>query len=480
MIDLSRRVTHRTRPVPLEAPMSSSSGVIDDAPLTSFHKKLTAYSSGGPLIDGYAIAMIGFTYASMGTAFDVSDADKGLIAAAALVGIFVGGAVFGWVTDRVGRHVMYIVDLLALALFSVLTLWVDAVWQVVLLRFAIGVAIGADYPIATSLLAEYLPRKHRGKMLGATFVVWAVGATLAPIVAIACTAAFGDEAWRWMLASTAIFAIITLLFRLGTPESPRWLLSKGRVDDADAAIRKVFGSQYSSADLGPEEKAGSVSLRTLLRPPYRSRLLFVCLFWMCQVIPMLSIYSFSFDVLATVGLEGNGAEVFLAALFVVGGIPGLMLVDRIGRKALLIYSFGGIAVIWGMAGLMPGLPMMAIFAAICLFAFLSGSSNFLEVVVPNELFPTQVRATAVGIGTAASRVGAAVAVYLMPVLLAHGIGWVLIAGAAVSLAGLVVTVVWGEETAGRSLHEASEHRAAPGDPSPDLATRRLSTPDSTL
>jgi putative MFS transporter len=427
--------------------MATSAGLIDDAPLTSFHKRLTLYSSGGPFIDGYAIAMIGFTWASMGSAFPVSTAQKGLVAAAVLVGIFVGGAVFGWVTDRVGRHVMYIVDLLALALFSILTLWVTDVWQLIALRFAIGVAIGADYPIATSLLAEYLPRKHRGKMLGATFVVWAIGATAAPIVALACAALFGDEAWRWMLASTAVFAIITLLFRLGTPESPRWLMSKGRVEEADAAIKKVFGPQYSTADLGPAEQDGHVPLRALLRAPY--------LFWMCQVIPMLSIYSFSFDVLASVGLEGNGAEVFLAALFVVGGIPGLLLVDRIGRKALLIYSFAGIAVIWGMAGLVPGLPLMVTFLAVCLFAFLSGSSNFLEIVIPNELFPTQVRATAVGIGTAASRIGAAIAVYLMPFLLIHGIHWVLLAGAAISVVGLVVTLTLGEETAGRSLNETS-------------------------
>lgn len=440
--------------------MSTATGLIDDAPLTSFHKKLTLYSSGGPFIDGYAIAMIGFTWATMGTAFPVSTADKGFIAAAVLVGIFVGGGVFGWVTDRVGRHVMYIIDLLALALFSVLTLWVGEVWQLVALRFAIGVAIGADYPIATSLLAEYLPRKHRGKMLGATFVVWAVGATVAPIVAIGCTALFGDDAWRWMLASTALFAIVTLLFRLGTPESPRWLMSKGRVEEADAAIKKVFGPSYSTADLGPAEKQEDMPLASLLRAPYRRRLLFVCLFWMCQVIPMLSIYSFSFDVLASVGLEGNGAEVFLAALFVVGGIPGLLLVDRIGRRALLIYSFAGIAVIWGMAGLIPGLPMMVAFIAICLFALLSGSSNFLEIVIPNELFPTQVRATAVGIGTAASRIGAAIAVYCMPFLLAHGVHWVLLAGAAISALGLLVTLFLGEETSGRSLNDTSAHSSS--------------------
>lgn len=441
--------------------MSQGSGLIDDAPLTPFHIRLTAYSSGGPFIDGYAIAIIGFTWATMGNAFEVTTADKGLIAAAVLIGIFVGGGLFGWVTDKVGRHVMYIIDLLALALFSILSLWATEVWHLVALRFLIGVAIGADYPIATSLLAEYLPRKYRGRMLGATFVVWAVGAAVAPVVGILCTMWFGDEAWRWMLASSAIFAIVTLLFRLGTPESPRWLISKGRIDEADANIKKVFGPEYGVEDLGEPEPEVKADLKAIFQAPYLKRTLFVCLFWMFQVIPLLSIYSFSFDILEQVGLTGNGAEVFLAALFVAGGIPGLLLVDKIGRKALLIYTFAGIGVIWGIAGLIPGLPVMIVFAAICSFALLSGASNFLEIVYPNELFPTEVRATAVGIGTAASRIGAAVAVYLMPFVLERGIHWVLIAGAVISFAGLAVTLLWGEETAGRSLSDTSARVSSP-------------------
>ncbi|QRY47915.1 MFS transporter [Mycolicibacterium boenickei] len=434
--------------------MASSSGLIDDAPLTAFHKKLTLYSSGGPFIDGYAIAIIGFTWATMSTSFEVTTADKGMIAAAVLVGIFVGGGLFGWVTDKVGRHMMYILDLLALAIFSVGCMFATEVWQLILLRFLIGMAIGADYPIATSLLAEYLPAKYRGRMLGATFVVWAVGATAAPAVAMVCTHLAGDNAWRWMLASPAVFALVTLFLRLGTPESPRWLISKGRVEEADRSIKQVFGPDYGVEDLGEPEPAERATLRSVFKPPYLKRTLFVSLFWMCQVIPLLSIYSFSFDILGEVGITGNGAEVFLAALFVVGGIPGLFLVDRIGRKALLIYTFAGIGIIWGIAGLIPGLPVMIVFTAVCAFALLSGASNFLEIVYPNELFPTEVRATAVGIGTAASRIGAAVAVYLMPFALDKGVNWVLLAGAVISFVGLAVTVAWGVETAGRSLSEA--------------------------
>lgn len=439
--------------------MTTSRHLIDDAPLTSFHKKLTAYTSGGPFIDGYAIAIIGFTWSSMSTAMPISTGDKGLIAAAVLIGIFIGGPVFGWLTDKIGRHIMYVADLVALVIFSILCFFVTEVWQLVVLRLLIGMAIGADYPIATSMLAEYLPAKYRGRMLGATFVVWALGATAAPVVAIVAEQA-GDDAWRWMLASPAVFGVITLVLRIGTPESPRWLVSKGRLAEADASIKKVFGPDYGVDDLG-EVATHRADVRSLLRRPYLRRTLFVAVFWMCQVIPLLSIYSFSFDFIAEAGITGNGAEIFLAALFVVGGIPGLLLVDKIGRKALLVYSFGSIAVVWGLAGVVPGLSAMVIFGTICFFALASGASNFLEVVYPNELFPTEVRATAVGFGTAASRIGAAVAVYLMPYALDHGVSWVLLAGAAVSAIGLAATVAWGTETAGRSLSDTADIAVVP-------------------
>ncbi len=435
---------------------SPNVGFIDQAPLNSFHKKLTIFSSGGPFIDGYVVAIIGFTWATMGNQLSINSNDKGLIAAAIMVGIFVGGLVFGRLTDKIGRHIMYIADLLALAVLSIISFFVTDVWQLIVLRFLIGMAVGADYPIATSLLAEYLPAKYRGRLLGATFVVWALGAAVAPFVAIICTQLAGDDAWRWMLASPALFALITLGLRLGTPESPRWLVSQGRIDEANESIRAAFGEGYDVSSLGEPDSGKKLTFAELFRGQYLKRTLFVSLFWLCQVIPMLSIYSFSFDILASIGLTGNGAEIFLAALFVIGGVPGLLLVDKIGRKPLLVWTFAAIALIWGVVGFFENSSVMLVFAAVCAFAFFNGASNFLQIVLPNELFPTEVRATAVGVGTAASRIGAAIATYAMPFALDAGINWVLLIGAGVSLVGLIATVVLGEETTGKSLTSTSE------------------------
>ncbi|MFF9511526.1 MFS transporter [Streptomyces sp. NPDC014724] len=443
--------------------MTARSNLIDDAPLTRFHKKLTAYSSGGPFIDGYAIAIVGVAFTTLTPALDMTTGDKGLVAAASLVGIFVGGALFGYVTDRIGRHVMYIADLGALALFSVLSAFTTEVWQLVLLRFLLGAAIGADYPIATSLLAEYLPRRFRGRMLGATFVVWALGAAAAYVVGVGL-AGLGANAWRFMLASPAVFAMVTLFLRLGTPESPRWLLSKGRPDDADRAIKKVFGPQYGVADLAAEPTVARTRYTMVFRSPYLKRTLFVGIFWTAQVIPLFALYSFAPDLLAGMGITGNTAEVFLAALFVVGGIPGLWLVERIGRRALLLWSFGIVAVALGIPGLVPGVPTWVSFTSVCVFALASGGSSFLEVVYPNELFPTEVRATAVGVGTAFSRIGSAAATFLMPFALAKSQSLPLLIGAVVSVVGLLVTLAWGIETRGRALSDTAAGADHPAEP----------------
>lgn len=443
--------------------MTASGHVIDDAPLTRFHKKLTVYSAGGPFIDGYALTIIGIALITLKPDMGLDTAEIGLIGAASLVGVFVGGGVFGYVTDLIGRKVMYIADLIVLALVSVLTAFASDVWQIIVLRLVLGVAIGADYPIATSLLAEFLPRKQRGRMLGATFVVWAAGAAVAYMVGYTLRDA-GPDAWRWMLASPALFAVITLAVRLGTPESPRWLLNKGRVEEADAAIKLVYGEQYGVENMAAEEVVRTSFVRVFQRPHLR-RLVFTAIFWTAQVIPMFAVYTFAPDLLKSFGMTGEantyGGSLIIALLFVIGGVPGLWLVERIGRRGLLLWSFGIIAVALAVPALIPGVPQWLFFAMLAVFAVASGASNFLEVVYPNELFPTEVRATAVGVGTALSRIGSAASTYLMPVALAgSGASGVLLVGCVVTVIGFVATFALAPETRGRSLSDTSSSSGA--------------------
>src|SRR5579859_4589940 len=139
---------------------------LDDAPLSTFHKKLALFSSGGPFLDGYILSIIGVALAQITEQWHLGDSEQGLIGASTLLGIFLGAFAGGWLTDKFGRKLLFTVDLVAIIVFSVLQFFVgDVVWLVIL-RLLIGIAVGADYPIATSLLAEFAPRKYRGPLLG--------------------------------------------------------------------------------------------------------------------------------------------------------------------------------------------------------------------------------------------------------------------------------------------------------------------------
>ena len=145
--------------------MTTRAAPIDEAPLSGFHLRVAAYTTGGFFCDGYILGIIGIALSLLGPQFGLGPVWTGLIGASALAGIFVGGTVFGWVTDKVGRQTMYVADLIVFVVGSALQFFVEGPIALFVLRFVMGVAIGADYAIGPALLAELIPRRQRGSLL---------------------------------------------------------------------------------------------------------------------------------------------------------------------------------------------------------------------------------------------------------------------------------------------------------------------------
>jgi len=156
--------------------------VMDKPAKRGFHTKLLIACCGGPFLDGYVMSIIGVALLGVAEQLHPTTTESGLIGAASLIGIFFGASVFGFLTDRIGREKMYALDLVVLVLGCALSVFVTAPWQLIVLRFVIGAAIGADYPIATSLLTEFTPSKKRGFMVGMSAVAWSAGAAIAYVV----------------------------------------------------------------------------------------------------------------------------------------------------------------------------------------------------------------------------------------------------------------------------------------------------------
>ncbi|KAA0108248.1 MFS transporter [Mycolicibacterium sp. P9-22] len=441
--------------------------VMDDAPTSRFHKKLLIACCGGPFLDGYVLSIIGVALVGIKAELQPSSVEVGLIGAASLIGIFFGATLFGSLTDRIGREKMYALDLAVLVAACALSVFVAEAWQLIALRLLIGLAIGADYPIATSLLTEFTPTKKRGFMIGLTGVSWSVGAAFAYIVGAAVVGATGGhEQWRWLLGTSAVLGIIVLLLRRGIPESPRWLFNQGRVQEAQAVIKSVYGRDVDLSaqpvDEGSRESASFFgSFAAIVRGGYLKRTVMCGVLYLAQITPQYALLTFLPVILAGFAISDTGSagliiETVIIALFALGCIPALRWVETIGRRKMTIIPFAIMAVPLIVLWVTPEAPVWIIVAAFCLYAFASGGPSILEWIYPNELFPTEVRATAVGAAVGISRIGAATGTYLLPISIEKfGIGTTMGFGALLTLLGFVVCFAWAPETAGRSLEQTS-------------------------
>lgn len=434
-----------------------TTNALDDAPLSKFHKKLAAYASGGPFLDGYVLSIIGVAMVQITPQLGLSSSWQGLIGASALIGIFLGAFLGGWLTDKFGRQAMFTIDLVAIIACSVAQYFVQEAVLLFVLRLLIGMAVGADYPIATSLLAEFSPRKYRGPLLGAFVTMWFVGAAAAYIVG-EILLRVSEDGWRWMLVSAAVPAIIIVIARHGTPESPRWLLKKGRVDEANEVLRTVFGPDVSVADL-PAEENENIDVRALVRSGYGKRMAFITIFWTCSVVPLFAVYAFAPAILSALKLEGGLANIgsaLITVMFLVGCLVAVFVVNRMGRRSLIIHSFLWAGVAMLLLGVFPDAPSWALMTLFALYAILIGGTQILQWVYPNELFPTEIRGSAVGLASSLSRIGAAIGTYLVPLSLSGiGIGPTMIIAAAITLLGAIVSFFWAPETRSMSLSESA-------------------------
>lgn len=425
-----------------------------------FETRVAVCAGGGEICDGWVLGVVGAALPLARDDLRLSTIGAGLIGSASLIGLFFGGLVFGWLTDKVGRQKMYLIDLLVFLIGSLLQLVVQDPVQLLAVRLVMGAAVGADYAIAGALVAEFAPPARRGRLLASLIVYWYIGYTLATGFGLAMASLTDDaSAWRWILASSAVPSLVVLFARLGTPESPSWLASKGRTAEAEAISRRWLGRSPER----PAANATPVRTRhaTLFSPAYARRTLFTSLFWLCQVTPFFAISTFAPQVLGTLGTPGSDlGELLLNVFLLLGCLTGMVVINKVGRRALLIWPFCVTAAALLVLGLWPQAHQAVVALCFGAFALFHAGSSVLQAVYPSEVFPTEIRATGIGFAAAVSRIGAAIGTFLVPLgLQAWGVGAVMLFGCAVSVLGALVSAGWAPETGDLELAQVSSPQA---------------------
>ena len=435
---------------------------LDEQPLSTRQRYAAVLVAFGEFIDGYDLLVMGSALIYLRPHFNLTPSEVGALGASTFIGAMASLLVFGDMSDRLGRRAIFVVNLLFFVAFAIASAFVTSTFQLFVMRFLVGVGVGMDIPTSTAYLAEIAPRRQRGRILGSLLnLMWLLGAMCSTLLALPLAVLFGADAWRWMFGLAAIPAVLILLARRALPESPRWLLTHGRIDDARASFAS-FGIETDEATLRAW-KPNKGSYAELLRPPFRRRALWVALVF------TLNCFSGSISTIATplvlntVGAFSTNATLWFSASVWITSLAGVFvsaaLIDRIGRRKLCylsVISYGIVALLLALFAQQSSVVLVVGFYALSLATW-SGIA-VLVWVWASELFPTHLRGRSQGLCNAGCRLAIAGNIFLVPLALA-GIGfdaYIALLSVPMFLIAIIVASVGDFEGSQRTLEELAD------------------------
>jgi SP family arabinose:H+ symporter-like MFS transporter len=392
----------------------------------------------------------------------------GYLVAGASLGAAVGALAAGPLTDRFGRKSLLMADATIYAVGAILSAVTINAGMLIGARTLIGLAIGADSAIATAYIAEFAPAKRRGQLGIIQQWMITVGILVSFLVAwlifsIAPTAAHGAD-WRIILGLGAIPAVVAIALRARMPESPRWLLHKGRYADTKKALGQLGvevtedDARRTAEQIEAQEARETKGRRRIWSPGVKRALMVVSVFFVFQQITGINVPFYygpqmlgdAFKSPSSSALDasmaGLQAAAILGAVNVIATYFAFRYIDKVGRRPLALGGYMGMTVFMLVAaagmGLMSGSSKMVVVMVgfslfITSFAIGVGGTGWL---IQGEVFPTAVRGTAASIGASVDWLANFVVIVAFPALTAAmGLPWVmvLLAGLAVVALGFV-------------------------------------------
>jgi MFS transporter, putative metabolite:H+ symporter len=211
-------------------------GRFERLPLSRYQQKIFLVIATAWLFDSIDLAALTFVLAPISDEFGLSTGQAGLLASASFVGMFAGASGAGMLADRVGRKLVFQTSMIVWGLASLATVFSWDLASIVVCRFLIGVGMGAEFPVAQSLVSEFIPSRDRGRYIAWLEGFWPLGFVACGVLSVILLPPFG---WRSLFVVQAALAAYVLVIRRQVPASPRWLESRGRPTEADATMTRI-------------------------------------------------------------------------------------------------------------------------------------------------------------------------------------------------------------------------------------------------
>ena len=424
---------------------------LERLPFTRKLGKLLGASGIGWALDAMDVGLISFVIAALSQEWSLTRTEQSWIISLGFVGMAVGATIGGLLADKIGRRSVFALTLLIYGLATGASALASSVAVLLIFRFIVGLGLGSELPVASTLVSEFAPKKIRGRIIVWLEAFWALGWIFSALIGtfIVANPAFG---WRWGLVIGAVPAIYALVIRIHTPESVRFLESKGKHKEAEAIVQEYEASagpeyEYDSAqafkqDTVADRSAKKVNVEdtvSIWSRTLRKRTIALWVIWFMINFSYYGAFTWIPSLLAD--QFGSLTKSFTFTLVMtLAQIPGYAvsayLIEIIGRRRTLAIFLAGsalAAIAYANAGSEP----MIVAAGILLSFFNLGAWGALYAIGP-ELYPTNVRGTGTGAAAGFGRIASILTPLVTPVLV--GTGGVLLAFGVFSAAFAIAAI----------------------------------------